>query len=461
MTLKTLMLVFGILLILPLTSAGNITNFQVAQNFSDFTAGEVVNVIFNFDYPDSSAPYFSQTENAPLVLIANISSDDSNYPVWKGDFELSGSMKVDNKIFTDKYYEFECTENDFVVDYPDEPFEIKNIPNGTFYCTNKEFLAMDLKSENEIILNIKSDPALWPGKYNFAVELFYPEKTEKILTMTINSPFEKIYSERGIVFNITLTKEAKLEYKNWNDNTLKWKTLCSNCNEYGESRIKRKSFSEGEYNITIRATDDVGQVKEENILFSVDSKKPKISKTLPKRNSFTNGSDFYIKYTEDNVKNVSITIQGSEIQVYPVDISKCVESKKYTECFVDLNLSDYDGQSIEYWFEVSDYVRDVSSRKTKVKVDTTSPVLTVNSPENNLTYGRKVVFNISVSEDVKIEYIDNSASRWKRLCSNCDEYGESRKKTKSFKRGVHDILIRATNKAGNIDIKEINFDVDY
>jgi len=72
-----------------------------------------------------------------------------------------------------------------------------------------------------------------------------------------------------------------------------------------------------------------------------------------------------------------------------------------------------------------------------------------------------VVFNISVSEDVKIEYIDNSASRWKRLCSNCDEYGESRKKTKSFKRGVHDILIRATNKAGNIDIKEINFDVDY
>ncbi|MBU1020714.1 MAG: hypothetical protein KJ847_05815 [Firmicutes bacterium] len=456
MKTKTLTIIVGILLVLPLVSAGNITNFQVAQGFSDFTAGEIATIVFSFDYPDVSQTYLRQIQNAPLVMKVDISSDDSDYPVWKGDFELSGSMEVDNRIFPDRHYEFECTEDDFVVDYPDEPFEINNIPDGTFYCTNEEFLAMDLKSENQVVLNIKSDPALWPGEYNFFVELFYPERTEKILDMIINSPFEEIYPERGIVFNVTMTRDAKLEYINWNDNVPRWRTLCRSCDEYGESRIKKKSFKDGEYNLTIKATDDVGQVREENILFSVDSKKPRISKTLPKRNSFTNGSDFYIKYTEDNLKEILININSEKIP------TACHESGKNKECYVDLDLSSYDGQFIEYWFEVSDYVRSVGSRKTKVKVDTTSPVLTVNSPKNDL-YGRRVPFNISVSEDVKLEYIDNSALRpkWKRLCSNCDEYGESRTKTKSFRKRVYEISIRATDKAGNINIKEIEFVVDY
>ena len=68
--------------------------------------------------------------------------------------------------------------------------------------------------------------------------------------------------------------------------------------------------------------------------------------------------------------------------------------------------------------------------KTKFKkiylewVDTTSPVLTVNMPENNESYVRRVPFNISVSEETTLEYYDQSdfSPKWRMLCNNCHEY---------------------------------------
>jgi len=83
-------------------------------------------------------------------------------------------------------------------------------------------------------------------------------------------------------------------------------------------------------------------------------------------------------------------------------------------------------------------------------------------PEN-ANYERRVQFNMIVSEDVTLEYIDyfDTNPRWRRLCSNCDEYGDSRTKTKSFKRGLHNVEIRAVDKAGNSDTEQISFNVDY
>ena len=121
-------------------------------------------------------------------------------------------------------------------------------------------------------------------------------------------------------------------------------------------------------------------------------------------------------------------------------------------------MTAYDGKYINYWFNITDYFRSVNSKSTRVFVDTTSPVLIVNSPINN-SYGKKVPFNISVSEKVSLEYYDNMElnPKWKRLCSNCEEYGDSKKKTKYFKKGNHDLLIRAIDKAGNSDMEEISF----
>lgn len=296
------------------------------------------------------------------------------------------------------------------------------------------------------------------GRNNYTIWSFYINLSSAF-SMVVNSPVDGIYGKRRIPFNINLEGDVDLlEYINWADRNPRWKRLCRNCDEYGSTRKKTKSFRDGEHNITIRATDSSNQVRQVNISFSVDSKKPRISRTYPRRNKVTNGSDFYIKYTEDNLKEVLVSFNST------IALPDCNESGRNIECDVQLDLSLYDGQEIAYWFNVSDFVRSISSRVTSVMVDTTSPELHLNMPENT-DYGRRIPFNITVDNDEKtlIEYYDESSSRprWKRLCNNCNEYGNSKTKTKSFRRGDHSLIVRTVDKAGNSDSERIDFTVDY
>ena len=196
----------------------------------------------------------------------------------------------------------------------------------------------------------------------------------------------------------------------------------------------------------------------------IDSKAPKIHKTEPTKNKVTNGS-FSIKYTEDNLKEVLLSWNPT------INLtSQCNESGKNVVCNAQVNLTAFDGQNITYWVNMTDIANSTdSSRPTRVLVDTTSPVLTVNAPQNitqnttNSTYGRRVPFNLSVSEKVTLEFIDNSDTRprWERICSNCDSYGLDRLRTKSFRVGEHDLIIKAIDRAGNSDSKMLNFDVVF
>ncbi|MFH1585143.1 MAG: lamin tail domain-containing protein [archaeon] len=283
-------------------------------------------------------------------------------------------------------------------------------------------------------------------------------KITSIFTFMVNSPEDgAIYDSKRVQFNLSASEDLSvIEYINWNDRKPRWKRLCKDCDEYGAERIKLKSFKDGFNNISIKAIDDFGQAKEQNFVFFVDSKAPKISRTLPKKNSITNGVDFYIKYTEENLKEVSVNWNPAQI------ISDCNSSGRNQECDIYLDLTPFDGQYIDYYFEVSDQIHTTQSKETRVLVDTTSPEITLNMPESK-TYDRKVPFNIEVSEEVSLEYIDNSDSspRWRKLCTRCDEYGAERKKTKTFKRGAHDLTIRAFDKAGNSDEESVSFVVDY
>jgi len=277
--------------------------------------------------------------------------------------------------------------------------------------------------------------------------------------MQVNSPEEKNYGSKRVLFNITLTENVeKIGYINWNDKVPKWKNLCKGCDEYGSIRKKTKNLNEGQNNITIKATDYFGQVKEENASLFIDSKEPKISKIEPTRNSVVNGSEFYIKYTEDDLQDITL-FYGTGTESITKD--DCLAGRNQECIFRNIDLTGYENQWIEYYFEVSDSVNTVQSRKTRVFVDTISPILTVNSPVNEAGYGRNVPFNMTVTEDVTLEYIDNFEviPRWRRLTSNNDEYGSIKTKTKSFKKGIHNIQIRATDKAGNSVSYPISFDV--
>jgi len=285
-----------------------------------------------------------------------------------------------------------------------------------------------------------------------------------VFDLIVRSPIEGVYDSKRIPFNITTSEEVeKIEYALIDDRVLihekkiRWKRLCRNCEEYGYYKTKLKTLKEGQNNITIRATDKIGNVVEINKTIFIDSKKPRVSKIRPRRNQVVNGSYFYIKYTENNLQNITLIWNETKL------MDNCTSGRNQ-ECTTFADLSSHNGEEIEYWYELSDVARTIETRKTKIKIDTTSPNLIINSPINSSDYERKVPFNITITEDVKLEYYDyqDRNPRWRRLCGNCDSYGnEKRVKTRSFKRGFHDILIRATDKAGNSDIETLSFNVDY
>jgi len=272
--------------------------------------------------------------------------------------------------------------------------------------------------------------------------------------LSVFSPVDSNYGDRRVGFNITTSREIdEMEYIDYNDNRPRWRRLCRNCDGYGVDRIRTKSMKEGDNNIGIRATDEFGNTKESNASFFVDSKLPKISNVLPKKNSYTNGSDFYVKYTEDNLKGVSLSFNPT------IPINNCNESGKNIECYFTYNLSLYDGQKIEYSINVSDSIRSVESKKVKIIVDTTSPII------NNLSYekdGKKVDFKIYIDEDnldeVIYVYEDGWDTKEKRLCSRLNK-GICEGKA-VFNNGQHDVEIIVKDKAGNSVSQALSFLVD-
>jgi len=311
--------------------------------------------------------------------------------------------------------------------------------------------------------NLTSDLSI--GKHNVTINVTdYASHSSNLTWMfeinittmpnfTIYSPQNISYNTRRILFNISATDElAKIEFINLNERNSKFKILCKNCREFGFSRERKINLLEGENNITIRSTDIFGTLKEQNISLFIDSKPPKISKTEPKKNIVTNGSNFLIKYSEDNLQSVLLS--------WNPNLSLNCPSGQNQICSTDLNLSSFNNQFIDYLFNLSDGVNTAQSNLVRVFVDAISPMLTINEPINN-TYSMKAPFNISATENVLLEYFDASelSPRFKRLCSNCNTFGNTKQKLIRFKPGFHEILIRASDEAGNTDIKKLNFTI--
>lgn len=275
------------------------------------------------------------------------------------------------------------------------------------------------------------------------------------LNLIVRMPENASYNTKRVSFNISTNRLVdSIEFINYNDRNPRWKKLCDNCDGYGDDKLKSNILNEGENEILFRAVDNNEEVVV-NVSLFVDSKKPKISKTLPSKNSVTNGSGFYVKFIEDNVEKVSVSFNP----IQNLNLSACATGNNFIECFTNLNLNSFDGQEINYSFNVSDSINSVVSKEIEVLVDTTSPVLVVNNPQN-ISYNGKVPFNISVSENVILEYYDVfSEERWKRLCSNCNKYGFDKIIKKNFNFGGHSLIIRAVDRAGNSDVEIINFSI--
>lgn len=246
---------------------------------------------------------------------------------------------------------------------------------------------------------------------------------------------------KKVAFSINASdKMAEISYLDASDRSPRWKRLCRDCSLYN----KEFSFNDGRHPVSVRCINYEGETEIKDVDFFVDSQNPKISRMMPRSGTFTNGSRFSVKYSEDNVKFARLFWNPNVIK------NDC-PSGRNQECFFDVNLSLWNGQEINYWFEVEDVSgkKDIS-KIMRVKVDTSPPII---KDLDIGVSGRRVIFRVDINESTleRVEYLDENdrRPRWVRLCTKLNN--GICEMTKNFRLGNHSVIVKAVDKAGNVD----------
>ncbi|MBI2631957.1 hypothetical protein HYW75_03065, partial [Candidatus Pacearchaeota archaeon] len=275
----------------------------------------------------------------------------------------------------------------------------------------------------------------------------------------VYSPNQSIYTDSRVPFNISSEKVVdKITWIDNSDERSRERTLCSRfCTSYGNDRKKLQSFNDGFHSVTFKTLKNNTVDKEKTINFVVDTKDPKISKTNPK-SGFSNGN-FSVEFVEQNPQSLILHYgnnqTGFETKDFPDD---CNFKRDKWSCFTIANLSTYDNQSIEYWFELHDIINNtVISKKNFVKADTTLPV--INLFKYDIGLFRRVTFTLNITElnFDKVNYIDWNDLRPspRVLCSGLKNNVCTI--TKSFRSGTHNLTIGVFDKSGNSANKNLSF----
>jgi len=291
--------------------------------------------------------------------------------------------------------------------------------------------------------------------------------------LTINSPLQDfVYNSRSVLFNITSNEPCSLYYIDNINGRGRWSRLGSNIQSYS----RKISLKDGHNNITIKAVDINNNEREYSLQFYVDSQKPKIRATEP-RSGFIS-SPFYVQFQEENPESLVLNY-GNSITGYrekQLDLGNdCYEDRGRQYCETEVPLEDYDGEEIEYYFELTDIAENIDiSKIVKLQVDTTAPDLlndnvVPGNPDSFWTqgvgrYARYIYFDLNIQEknfdEVTYTYTDSRGRlKEKRLCSRLKD-GKCTTK-QSFSRGHYNLNIQITDEAGNSIAKGIEFNVDY
>ena len=257
---------------------------------------------------------------------------------------------------------------------------------------------------------------------------------------------EELYTKRKILLEFNLDERADVYYYDLIEDRGRWIKVCNDCYPGSPSYSRERSFNEGENRLQFKAVDVVGNTVYENITFYIDSQKPRISKTEP-RGGYASG-EFSVEFKEENPEKLTL-YYGIDYSILNIE-EDCEEDRRGYSCNIEVDLSSYDEQDIEYYFVLEDKAGNVDeSRHNLIEVDYSAPVIhSAEWIENGKN--RELVVNVTEKNLDKIEYIDwnDDRARWSRLCSRLDDdglcYGRVR-----FNDGEHDVEIRAIDKAGN------------
>ncbi len=186
--------------------------------------------------------------------------------------------------------------------------------------------------------------------------------------------------------------------------------------------------------------------------FPAGNEPPVIIKTTPFANSFVNGDLFSVRHSAEDMESLTLSYGLPNIldDEYSVTKTDCEVGKNKKCDFENIDLSEFDGKKIDFWFKIKDTDYTIYSRKTTVKVDTTAPIL---EDFNYIVNKKRVNFFFEIKEknfkEIVYKDVNNCEPKVREgvLCRNLNK-GKCTA-TKEFCVGTHYLTIKITDKAGN------------
>lgn len=244
---------------------------------------------------------------------------------------------------------------------------------------------------------------------------------------------------------------SAVTYIDHSENNPKEKKLCTKlvngiCN-------KKIGFKDGEHEVEIIVTDRAGNRDSKFVTFFTDSKKPKIKDIEPSK-KFASGL-FEVEFEEQNPESVTLEYGNYGTGFFTYDFvldEDCYAiNDKRTYCSKNIDLSDFEGQKINYIFTVMDIASSSAQKgKSALLVDNTFPVI---DSINYTVSGKSAEVVISATEDNidKILYLNNDDARPREstFCSKLGIDGTCKKKIR-LNEGLNRIDFTVRDEAGNL-----------
>lgn len=233
------------------------------------------------------------------------------------------------------------------------------------------------------------------------------------------------------------------------DDNPRERRLCSRLeNGVCEDRV---SFRDGQHEILVTVFDEAGNSAQYTTSFFTDSRRPRIMRTEPRR-GYASGF-FSMQFREDNPLEALLHYGNSAegMREASVDLDSCFEDRGRMNCELTVDLEDYDGQQIQYWFSMEDLVGSTDeSRVTDLDVDTTYPL--IDSITHEYAYSNRYDVTLFVDEENldEIHYLNNNEPnpRERRFCSRLEDDGSCDKRINLYP-GVNSIDFQVIDEAGN------------